>query len=31
MASKSSPDIPTFLLPNGQPIAAELVEADLRI
>lgn len=30
MATKTSPDAQLFFLPDGQPIAAELVEADLR-
>jgi tetratricopeptide (TPR) repeat protein len=30
MATKTSPDPSVFSLPDGQPIAAELVEADLR-
>jgi hypothetical protein len=30
MATKSSAGSPSFNLPDGQPIAAELVEADLR-
>jgi tetratricopeptide (TPR) repeat protein len=30
MATKASSDIQIFVLPDGQPIAAELVEADLR-
>ncbi|MEI8191316.1 MAG: hypothetical protein WCI75_16490 [candidate division NC10 bacterium] len=30
MANKTSPDPSAFGLPDGQPIAAELVEADLR-
>ncbi len=29
MATKTPSDNPTFILPDGQPIAAELVEADL--
>ena len=30
MATEIPSDTPSFILPNGQPIAAELVEADLR-